>query len=141
MQKTGNKPLARGLSAKQRMFVAEYLVDLNATAAAGRAGYKDANIGRQLITKYNVSAAIEKAVSMRSEKLSLSAEDVIQSILSIRAKAIQEGKLSEALKANGLLGRHLKMFTDRLEVSAGVDITSIMGACARVRLISKAGVV
>ena len=141
MQKTGNKPLARGLSAKQRMFVAEYLVDLNATAAAGRAGYKDANIGRQLITKYNVSAAIEKAVSMRSEKLSLSAEDVIQSILSIRAKAIQEGKLSEALKANELLGRHLKMFTDRLEVSAGVDITSIMGACARVRLISKAGVV
>lgn len=51
------------LTDKQKRFVAEYLVDLNATQAAKRAGYKDPNIGRQLITKNNVSAAIQKAMS------------------------------------------------------------------------------
>lgn len=36
------------LTPKQKRFVAEYLVDLNATAAAKRAGYKDPNIGWQV---------------------------------------------------------------------------------------------
>ncbi len=119
------------LTSKQQKFVEEYLIDLNATAAAGRAGYKDANIGRQLITKNNVAAAIEKAVSERSKKLNLSADNVLQSIIDIRTRAMQAGKLNEALKANELLGRHLKMFTDKIEVAGVIDCTKIMGAAAR----------
>lgn len=48
------------LTPKQAAFVDEYMIDLNATAAAKRAGYKDPNIGRQLITKNNVANAIRK---------------------------------------------------------------------------------
>lgn len=47
-----------GLTAQQRLFVAEYLKDNNATAAAARAGYSDPNYGRQLIANPNVAQAI-----------------------------------------------------------------------------------
>lgn len=46
------------LSAKVKRFIAEYLKDNNATAAAARAGYSDPNYGRQLITNPNVAQAI-----------------------------------------------------------------------------------
>lgn len=47
-----------GLTAQQRLFVAEYLKDNNATAAAARAGYSDPNYGRQLIANPNVAQVI-----------------------------------------------------------------------------------
>ncbi|MGF2439994.1 terminase small subunit [Enterobacter ludwigii] len=46
------------LSAKVKRFIAEYLKDNNATAAAARAGYSDPNYGRQLIANPNVAQAI-----------------------------------------------------------------------------------
>lgn len=49
----GNKP-----GSKVERFIAEYLKDNNATAAAERAGYSDPNYGRQLITNPNVAQAI-----------------------------------------------------------------------------------
>lgn len=71
------------LTEKQKLFVKEYLVDLNATQAAARAGYKDPNIGRQLITKNNVSAAIQKAMKEREERLEVSQDRVIQELARI----------------------------------------------------------
>ena len=112
------------LTPKQRMFVAEYLIDLSATQAAIRAGYskRTANrIGPENLSKPVIAAAIEQAVNDRSEKLSLSAEDVIQSILSIRQMAIADKELANALKANELLGKHLKLFTDKTELSGPGD--------------------
>jgi len=67
-----------GLSKKQARFVEEYLIDLNATAAAGRAGYKDPNIGRQLITKNNVSEAIQEALQQRSRRTEITQDRVLQ---------------------------------------------------------------
>ncbi|HFK5797959.1 TPA: terminase small subunit [Enterobacter hormaechei subsp. oharae] len=46
------------LGAKVKRFIAEYLKDNNATAAAARAGYSDPNYGRQLIANPNVAQAI-----------------------------------------------------------------------------------
>lgn len=40
------------------------MIDLNATQAAIRAGYKNGEIGRQLITKNNVSEAIQEAQNL-----------------------------------------------------------------------------
>lgn len=56
------------LTPKQKPFVQEYLTDLNATAAAGRAGYEDPNKGRQLVTKGDVAAAIQEAVLRRRQR-------------------------------------------------------------------------
>ncbi len=76
--------MAKGkLTEKQKRFVQEYLVDLNATAAAQRAGYKDPNIGRQLITKNNVSAAIQEAIEKRQNRVEITQDRVLQELASI----------------------------------------------------------
>lgn len=55
-------------------------MDLNATAAAKRAGYKDPNIGRQLITKNNVSAAIQIAMQQRQQRTEITQDMVISEL-------------------------------------------------------------
>lgn len=69
--------MAARLTDKQKRFVTEYLLDLNATRAAERAGYKDPNIGRQLITKNNVSAAIQKAIAERESRTEITQDRVL----------------------------------------------------------------
>ena len=111
------------LTHKQALFVDEYLVDLNATQAALRAGYsaRSANTNAyRILQKPDVTEAIRRAVEARAERLQLSSEDVLRSIVDIRGKAVIGGKFTQALRANELLGRHLKLFTDRVE-HAGPD--------------------
>jgi phage terminase small subunit len=70
------------LSDKQRAFVAEYLVDLNAAAAYQRAGYKAtggaarANASR-LLTNANVAQAISEAFKARIERTEITADRVL----------------------------------------------------------------
>jgi phage terminase small subunit len=111
------------LPPRQALFVNEYLVDLNATQAALRAGYSAhsaKDTGYKLLHKPEVAEAICRAVEARAERLQLSSQDVLRSILDIRGKAVSDNKLTQALRANELLGRHLKLFTDRVE-HAGPD--------------------
>lgn len=68
------------LTEKQKRFVAEYLIDLNATQAAIRAGYKNADIGRQLITKNNVSAAIQAAMGKRAQRTEITQDRVLEEL-------------------------------------------------------------
>ena len=59
------------LTEKQKRFVEEYLIDLNATQAAIRAGYainRASEQGHQLLQKTTVSAEIEKALAERSRR-------------------------------------------------------------------------
>ncbi|EDV9437396.1 terminase small subunit, partial [Salmonella enterica subsp. enterica] len=57
-KKSAEKLLNSELTPQQKRFVAEYLIDQNATAAAERAGYSDASYGRQLLTVPHVAQAI-----------------------------------------------------------------------------------
>lgn len=69
------------LNAKQERFVQEFLVDLNATQAAIRAGYsKDTakSIGSENLTKPDIQAAIAKGKAKRSKKVEISQERVVQ---------------------------------------------------------------
>ena len=116
-----------GLTPKQERFVAEYLVDLNATAAARRAGYKDPNIGRQLITKNNVSEAIQAEKATRSARTELTQDYVLAKLKAIADREASDApdselKVSNQLRALELLGKHLGAFVERLDTDATVRI-------------------
>jgi phage terminase small subunit len=69
------------LNPKQRAFVAEYLIDLNATQAAIRAGYKEnaANrAGWRLLRLTQVEAAVAEAMAARAERTRVSLDRVIE---------------------------------------------------------------
>lgn len=118
------------LTPKQSLFVAEYLVDLNATKAAIRAGYavKRADaMGHENLRKPEISKAIEAAMNERAKRIKRTADDVLADILAVKNDAVQivsdrDGNQVmadrvAALKALELEGKHYKMFTDKVEAT------------------------
>jgi phage terminase small subunit len=118
--------MAQGkLTPKQTLFVQEYLVDLNATQAAIRAGYsaKTANvIAAQNLSKLNIQQAVQEAQQNRAQRVRRTADDVLTDILRIGRKAEETGEFGPALKAAELEGKHLGLFTDKLDHSGEVLI-------------------
>jgi phage terminase small subunit len=123
------------LTQKQLRFVAEYLIDLNATQAAIRAGYSKKTakeIGCENLTKPNIAAAVQEAMDKRSEDLGIDAKYVLQTIKTTIERCSQAEQVKGAdgtvsgeykfdsgavLKGAELLGKHLKMFTDKSEIT------------------------
>lgn len=74
------------LTPKQAAFVREYLVDLNATQAAIRAGYSAktaASIGEENLRKPEIKAAIEAAMAERAKRTEVTADRVVQELAKI----------------------------------------------------------
>ena len=74
------------LTPKRHRFVEEYLVDLNATAAAVRAGYSRRSPkaqGSRLLKDGDVAAAIQKAIAERSERTQVTTGSVMQELARI----------------------------------------------------------
>ena len=151
------------LTKKQKIFVDEYLIDLNATQAAIRAGYSPdtaGSIGRENLKKPEIRARIEKAMAERSKRTGINQDRIIMelakiallnpkglvnfdeatikedatdedvaAVASVKVKRFptkdgegveREVKMYDKTKALELLGRHLGMFKDKVEVS-GLD--------------------
>ena len=142
MSKEEEKIKVGKLTAKQEMFCKEYLIDLNATQAAIRAGYSVKTavvIGCENLVKPNIALCIQELFNERSEKVEISAEYVIKSIKSVAERCMQAEQVMEqgkptgeykfdasgANKSLGVLGRHLKLFTDKVELGGTVAITRI----------------
>ncbi len=71
------------LTAKQERFVQEYLIDLNATQAAIRAGYSEKTasvVGCENLTKPNVAEAIAEAKLERSERTEVTQDQVVREL-------------------------------------------------------------
>jgi len=71
------------LNAKRQQFVDEYLVDLNATQAAIRAGYsvKTANEqGARLLANVSVQEAVAKAMAERSKRTGINQDRIVQEL-------------------------------------------------------------
>jgi len=72
---------------KQRVFVKEYLVDLNAAAAALRAGYSKKTayrMGSENLHKPHIAAAIAAALEKRAKKTGVKAADVLTQLNDMR---------------------------------------------------------
>ena len=74
------------LTDKQKRFVDEYLVDLNATAAAKRAGYSEKtaySMGQRLVKKVEIQAAIQKRQAKLRGKLEITQERGLEGLAAI----------------------------------------------------------
>jgi phage terminase small subunit len=129
------------MTRKQRFFVKEYLVDLNATRAAVAAGYSEKTAkqqGSRLLTNVDVASEIEQKSAKRAEKLAITAEYVLGTIKQTVERCSQgievldregnpTGEWKEdsfaVLKGCELLGKHLKLFTEKVEHSGNVEHT------------------
>ncbi len=115
------------LTAKQRAFVEEYQIDLNATQAAIRAGYsKDTaySIGWENLKKPEIQSAIAQAMKMRSERAEVTADRVVEIISDTIEKCRQDNKFQAAnvLKGCELLGKHIGMFTDKQDIKLSGEV-------------------
>lgn len=118
-----------GLTAKQRRFVAEYLVDSNATRAAIRAGYSAVSadkIGSELLGKTRVSKAVAAKQAKVAEKLEITAEWIAGELKGNHERAHQLGDVPASNKALELLGKHLGMFVEKHEHEMKFSLASLL---------------
>ena len=74
------------LTPKQQRFVEEYLIDLNATQAAIRAGYSEKtakSVGHENLTKPDIAKAIQEAQNKLSERTEITQDMVLQELAKI----------------------------------------------------------
>jgi phage terminase small subunit len=120
---------------RYKKFVDEYLKDLNGTQAAIRTGYsaKTANVqASRLLTNANIKAAIAAAQAKRAEAAQIDQQWVLTRLIEVAERCMQAnqptGRDGEPLgewkfehsganKALELIGKHLGMFTDNVNVT------------------------
>ena len=171
--------MKKELTIRQRLFVAEYIVDQNGTQAAIRAGYTDneaaaAVHATRLLRKAKIRNEIDLRIGKLEKKCEITAEKVLKrlwrlanadlaqfydqngnlknvhdipkahryALMGIEIDEIWDGygqdrtqtgetkkvKLADKIRALELLGKYLKLFTDKVEVSAKVSIADRMKA-------------
>jgi phage terminase small subunit len=99
------------LPPKRQRFVDEYLIDLNETQAAVRAGFSKksaAKQGHRLYTNVHVRAAIDKAMAERAERTKVTQDYVVQGIKDtfercqgLKAVRSREGQLVKTQTEDG----------------------------------------
>ena len=109
------------LTDKQARFCEEYLIDLNATQAAIRAGYSEKTAREQAaqnLSKLNIQEKIAELKAERSKRTEITQDSVIQELAAVARAEIKGVRAVDKLKALELLGKHLGMFVERYEVNA-----------------------
>jgi len=131
------------LTPKQELFIQYYMISLNATESAIKAGYKPKTakaIGYENLTKPYLAEQIQIRLAKRATDNGITADYVLTSLKSIAERCQQKeaimGKDGEptgeykfdssgANKSLELLGKHLKLFTEKIELEAKVDVIKV----------------
>lgn len=112
------------LTEKQKRFCEEYLIDLNATQAAIRAGYSVKSASRisiELLNKTHVQKYISYLQSEQSERTQITADTVLKELEKI---ALTDTEITgkEKIKALELLGKHLGMFSENKDIDIDTEL-------------------
>ena len=110
------------LNEKQRLFVGEYLIDLNATQAAKRAGYSAKTshvIGHELLKKPEIAAAVSEAMAAREKRTHITQDRVLQELARLAFSDIRK-----AFREDGTLKPPSELDDDMAAALAGIDTTT-----------------
>lgn len=163
--------MSRPLNPKQLRFIDEYLVDLNGTAAAIRAGYSPRTARVQasdLLLKPDVQRALAAKQEARAVRVDAKADDVLRELMrlaftdigaifdeqggllpvrqmpvdarraiaSVETRVEQHGddpptvitkvKMWDKVKSLELLGKHLRLFADKVELTGTQGLTVVV---------------
>lgn len=134
------------MTAKQRRFCDEYLIDLNATQAAIRAGYSKKTarkIGQENLTKRDIRQYIDARMAEKESELIADQDEVLRYLTSVmrgesRSSVVVVESLGdfmsearelekapdekERLKAAELLGKRYGLYTDRVEQDVDMEL-------------------
>lgn len=126
--------MTKPLTPKQAHFVEEYLVELNATPAAIRAGYSEkraSEIGYQLLQKTTVQEALTQAMAVRSSRVEVSQDWVIERLIKNVDRAMQavpvidrEGKKTGEYSYQGVVANKAIELQGKHSVSSRISSTS-----------------
>ena len=134
------------MTAKQKRFCDEYLIDLNATQAAIRAGYSEKNarnIASENLAKPNIREYIDERMAEKEKELIADQNEVLKYLTSVlrgesqsteivvegvgegcsEARTIQkEPSENDRLTAAELLGKRYGLYTDRVEADVDMEL-------------------
>ena len=134
------------MTAKQRRFCDEYLIDLNATQAAIRSGYSKKtaySIGEENLKKPELKKYIDSRMAEKESELIADQDEVLKYLTAVmrgqtqaevvvvenigdymsQARTMQKAPdEKERLKAAELLGKRYGLYTDRIEQEVDMDL-------------------
>ena len=138
------------LTAKQQRFCDEYLIDLNATQAAIRAGYSKKTaraIGNENLMKPDIKKYIDERMAEKEAALIADQDEVLRYLTSVmrgetqseivvvegcgegysEARTMQKAPdEKERLKAAELLGKRYGLYTDKVEQQVDMDLNIVV---------------
>lgn len=137
------------LNYRQKLFCDEYLIDLNATQAAIRAGYKEKYAhtnANKLLQNTTIQEYIQKRLDEKEDELIAKQDEVLKYLTSVlrgkskasivvvestgdyesRAREIQKGPdEKERLKAAELLGKRYGLYTEKVDVRKDAKVVIV----------------
>jgi phage terminase small subunit len=130
------------MTAKQKRFCDEYLIDLNATQAAIRAGYSEKTAGviaNENLKKPYINEYIEQRMAEKEAELIASQDEVLRFLTAVmrgenkdervfvnasgETESIEFRQQSNQIKAAELLGKRYGLYTEKIEADVDTDLT------------------
>lgn len=134
--------MARKMTAKQKRFCDEYLIDLNATQAALRAGYSKKTsyaIGQQILHRPECEKYIAERMAEKESELIAGQDEILKYLTAVMrgqsaASVLARNEMGadkvidkppdekERLKAAELLGKRYGLYVDKVETDIDMDL-------------------
>ncbi|WP_274355223.1 terminase small subunit [Ligilactobacillus salivarius] len=135
--------ITQKLTQKQQRFVDEYIISGNATQAAIKAGYSKKTarfVGAENLTKPNIKAELDKRNAEIKSQKTMDMQEVMERLAAIaRGETVEqqvtnkgtvvevEPKTSDQIRAMELIGKRYGAWTDKKEVTGGLEINVGVG--------------